>query len=71
MFKIIYGEKIWNTKIKFIQDIIFEDNENFEYFDGPISCINQSKITGHIIVTCYNGKTYLFTPPNITYYLRN
>ena len=54
-----------------IPDIIIEDNKNFEYFDGPISCINQSKITGHIFITCYNGKAYLFTPPNITYCIQN
>ena len=71
LFKIIYGVKIWNTKIKYIHDIIIEDNENSEYFDGPISCINQSKKTGHIVVTCYNGKAYLFTPPNITYCIQN
>ena len=62
LFKIIYGDKIWKTKIKYLQDIEIEDKENFEYFDGPISCINQSKKTGNISVTCYNGKTCLFTP---------
>ena len=71
LFKILYGEKIWKTRIKYIQDIEIEDNEDFEYFDGPISCIQQSKITGNITVTCYNGKIYLFTQPNLNYYLRN
>jgi len=70
LFKIIYGKKAWNTKIKYIQDIEFEDNEKFEEFDGPISCIIQSKTTGHILATCYNGNIYLFTPPNIDYYLQ-
>ena len=71
LFKIIYGEKIWNSKIKYIQDIEIEDNEKFEEFDGPISCIIQSKTTGNILVTCYNGNVYLFTPPNIDYFLKN
>ena len=71
LFKIIYGEKIWNSKIKYIQDIEIEDNENFEEFNGPISCIIQSRSTGNILVTCYNGNVYLFTPPNIDYYLKN
>ena len=70
LFKIIFGEKIWNTKIEYVQDIIIENNENFEFLDGPISSINQSKLTGHIIVSCYNGKTYLFTSPNMAYFLR-
>ena len=72
LFKIIYDEKVWLTKIKFIQDIEFDDNNPcFEEFDGPINCIIQSKTTGHILATCYNGKVYLFTPPNIEYYLKN
>ena len=72
LFIIIYDEKVWLTKIKFIQDIEFDDNNPyFEEFDGPINCIIQSKTTGHILATCYNGKVYLFTPPNIEYYLKN
>ena len=69
LFKMLYGAKAWETKIKYIQDIEFESTENFEDFDGPISCITQSKETGHILITCYNGYVYLFTPPNIDYYL--
>ena len=69
LFKIIYGDKAWETKIEFMQDIEFEFNENFEDFDGPISNIIQSKETGNILITCYNGNVYLFTPPNIEYYL--
>ena len=69
LFKIIYGAKAWETKIESIQDIEFEFNTNFEDFDGPISNIIQSKETGNILVTCYNGNVYLFTPPNIEYYL--
>ena len=72
LFKIDYDEKIYNTKIEFIQEIILDEEEsNFEDFDGPISSINQSKISGHIIVTCYNGNVYLFTPPDIDYYLED
>ena len=71
LFKVVYGEKAWKTKIEFIQDIIIEDNQNFEEFDVPISCIHQSKTTGHILVTSYNGNVYLFTPPNLDFYLNN
>ena len=71
LFKVLFDKKenkAYNTKIKFIQDIVLEDDN--EYFDGPISCILQSKITGNILITCYNGKVYLFTPPNLEYYLK-
>ena len=66
LYKIVYGSKAWETKIEFIQDIIIQENENekFEDFDGAITCIIQSKISGYILVTCYNGNVYLFTPPN-------
>ena len=68
LFKLIYNIKnITKTKIEFIQDIEFGDN--FENFDRPISCINQSKSTGNISATCYNGKIYLFTQPNLKYFL--
>ena len=69
LFKIIYGATAKGTKIEFKQDIIFEYNEKFEGFGGPISSIIQSKATGNVLVTCYDGNVYLFTPPNIDYYL--
>ena len=71
LFKVVYGEKIWKSKIVFIQDIIIEENQNFEEFDGPISSIYQSKTTGHIFITSYNGNVYLFTPSNLDFYLNN
>ena len=70
LFKILYGNKAWETKIKFIQNIEIDD-DNFEEFDHPITCITQSKITGNILITSYNGYVYLFTQPNLQYYLEN
>ena len=58
------------TQIEYIQDIDIDD-ENFEYFNGAISCIIQSSITGNILVSCENGYVYLFSHPNIEYYLEN
>ena len=54
-----------------MQDIDIDDDESFEYFNGAVSCIIQSSITGHILVTCENGKVYLFSQPNIDYYLES
>ena len=36
----------------------------FKGFKGPISCIIHSS-SGVILVTCYDGNVYLFTPPKI------
>ena len=71
LYKVIYSKEAFETRIKYIQDIYIEikDDQKTEYFDGPKSCIFQSKITGNILVSCYNGKVYLFTPPNIDYYI--
>ena len=71
LFKIIYGSKAWETKIVFIQDIIVCDDDKFENFDGAITCIKQSKISGCILVTCYNRNVYLFTPPNMDLFINN
>ena len=56
-------------KLEFLQDIQFEINDNFNGFENSINCITQSNITGNIIITCWDGKTYLLNPPNIDFYL--
>ena len=73
LYKVIYGKEAYDTQIQYIQDINIEiiDKQKIEYFDGPINCIFQSKITGNILVSCCNGKVYLFTPPNIDYYINS
>ena len=57
-----------NFKIIFKQNFNFQNNSNicnFNKFRGPISSIVQSKITGNIVATCWDGNIYLFTPANI------
>ena len=73
LYKVIYSKEASETRIKFIQDINIDiiENQKYEYFDGPINCIFQSKITGNILVSCYNGKLYLLTKPNIDFYINN
>ena len=66
LYKIEKEQK--DITIKFIQEIIIENNNNFEYFEREISCITQSKITGNILVTSWDGKVYLFSPPNIEFF---
>ena len=72
LFKVIYSEKARNNKIEFVQDIEFERNKDFNGFEGAVSCITLSKNNnGYILITCYNGKVYLLTKPNLDYYLEN
>jgi hypothetical protein len=61
-------EKDQKSEIEYLQDIIFEQNNEYK-FDMNVSCIIQSKLTGEIFVTCWNGKIYNFSTPNIIYYL--
>jgi len=70
LFKVIYSEKAYNNKVEFVQDIKFERNKDFAGFEGAISCIKQIKKekSGNILVTCYSGKVYLLTKPNLDFY---
>ena len=69
--------------IKFLQDIEIdkteeiltteEENQNkpkdiFNGFKGAISSMIQSTITQNILVSCYDGKIYLLSKPNLAYY---
>ena len=71
LFKVIYSEKASDNKIEFVKDIEFERNKEFTGFEGAISYIMQTKIesNGYILISCYNGKVYLLTMPNLDYYL--
>ena len=72
LFKVLYSEKEKDNKIEFVQNIEFERNKNFAGFEGAVSCIIQTKLEnkGYILVTCYSGKVYLLTQPNLDYYLK-
>ena len=71
LFKLILNEGISDINIEFLQDIEFLDNDDFNEFDSAINSITQSNISGNIIISCYDEKIYLFTQPNIDYYLEN
>ena len=79
LYRIIEEEN--KAQIEFVQDIIFEEGiadetdddlnmkNNFFIFRRNISSIIQSKFTGEILVTSWDGNVYLFSEPNIIYYL--
>jgi hypothetical protein len=50
---------------------LIQINQNFNGFKGPVTSIIQSNITGNILVSCFDGNIYLFTPPNLDYYICN
>lgn len=66
LLKLIYDRNGINITV--IQDIFIEENENLEGFNGTINNIIQTQ-NGKILVSCWNGKVYSFSEPNISYYL--
>ena len=57
--------------IKFLQNIeISEDDVNFKGFNFPVNNIIQIKYSGKIIITTIDGRIYLFSKPNLDYYLK-
>ena len=69
LYRINYEEEDYKNKIEHLQDIVFQDEEiNFK---GAIISLIQSKTTGSIIASCYDGFIHEFTQPNLSFYLEN
>ena len=65
LYKINYNEENFDlTNIEYIQDIEIK-YKNKSGFKGPITCIIQSSNNGNILITCFDGNVYLFSPPKI------
>ena len=72
LYKIKFNKRDGSIKIKFLVDIGEEDEENnFKGFDSNITCINQSKITGNLLINSLDGNINLFKPPNLECFIRN
>ena len=65
----VYDKDTNKVKIKFLVDIITENNDDFSGFDMNISCITQSKITGNFIINCWDDSVHLFKPQNLKFFL--
>ena len=69
LYRIDYGIEYHLSKIEYIQDVNIDKDDNFKKFKGPISSIIQSNNTGEILVSCWDGNTYLFNKPNFENYM--
>ena len=67
LYKILFENEI-EIGIEFLQDFFFE-NVNNEGFRGTINCIVQHKQNGKILVCCLDNKIYIYSKPNIDFYL--
>lgn len=68
LFKIISKENFLDTKIEYIQDIIPSISHRFKGLKAPISSITQSKKTGDLLISCWDGNIYCFSPPDMEYF---
>ena len=76
LYRVLNSDNIFKTKIEYLQDIEFYKNDENNKkrkitFEGPISCIIQSKEQENILATCYDGNVYLFSCPNVSFYDKN
>ena len=71
LFKLIKENN--KKRIKFMQDVDICDDysENCDKFDGfcgAVSSIIQARENGDILASCYDGKIYIFSEPNLALY---
>ena len=69
LYKIKYCSKNDKINIRYLFDIATEDVDQFKGFNTDVTCITQSKITGNLLISCLDGNTYLFKPPNLEIFL--
>jgi hypothetical protein len=62
------SDDVNNTTIFLNNGIDGIENEIFYGFNGAISSIIQSKSSGHILASCYDGKINLFSQINLEMY---
>ena len=58
------------SSIEYLQDIEYDNNSEFQGFEMTVTCIKQSEINGNIIISCIDGNIYLFSKPNLEFYLQ-
>ena len=64
-----YEESDDKIKFEFLQDVEIETNDEFQRFNGNITCMMQSHRNGKIFISSSDGKLDLFSEPSLAYYL--
>ena len=66
----IYDNKVnGNEQLKYLQDIELDEGNDFQGFHSAVTSINACKNTKKLIITCLDGTLYLFSKPNLEFYL--
>ena len=76
LYEIIYNEDIEKIKLEYIQDIQIDkikniNSKSFEGFKKPITCIEQSKENGNILISSFDGNIYFCQLNLEKLYLKN
>ena len=56
--------------LEYLQDIEYEYSSEFHGFENTVTCIKQSEINGNIIISSMDGNIYIFSKPNLEFYLQ-
>jgi hypothetical protein len=70
LYELIYHKKKQKINIRYIEDIILENNSKSENIRAPISCIIQSENNGDILATSWDKNIYIFNCNKENYDLR-
>ena len=56
--------------LEYLQEIEYEYNSEFHGFENTVTCIKQFEINGNIIISSSDGNIYIFSKPNLEFYLQ-
>ena len=70
LYQVLNDNEKGPSSIEYLQDIEYEVNSEFHGFEMTVTCIKQSD-NGNIIISCIDGNIYLFSKPNLEFYLQD
>ena len=71
LFKVIYDHESNRFDVSFLQNIEIEKINEFKGFERSITCMMQNKKDECILVGTSDGKEYVFSEPNLKYYIED
>jgi hypothetical protein len=71
LFKVIYDHESNRFDVLFLQNIEIEKINEFKGFERSITCMMQNKKDECILVGTSDGKEYVFSEPNLKYYIED
>ena len=70
LYKISNDNEGGLPSLEYLQDIEYEYSSEFHGFENTVTCIKQSEINGNKIISSIDGNIYIFSKPNLEFYLQ-